>query len=299
MRNIVFFTEPKWAFGSIHYSLCKLLYPYDINAEVLSWENKYSLDVMKRISERTDYFVTTPVGVIWLLQYGILPKQIISVAHGQWDILLAKSKIGLDIYKYIHKYGTVSDILKQKSIEFGVDVDISVVPFGIHFDRFYSKPSNQLKNIGMGGEFESQNFFGHEIKRGRLVKQLASNINLNFIQHDSGHYLSVPSYYNKLDAVLMASSEEGAGLPMMEAAAAGRLTLGTPVGYFEHHGALGGGIHLPIDEDNFVQKGTEILNFYKNNSDEYVKMCNSIQEYARENYNWDEKYVQKWAEFLS
>lgn len=298
MKNIVFFTETKWAFGSIHYSLCKLLYQYGINAEVLNFFESYEIDVIKRISERTDYFVTTPVGVIWLLKYGILPRQIISVAHGQWDILLAKDKIGLEIYKYIHKYATVSDILKQKSIEFGINVDISVVPFGIHFDRFYSTPSNKLNNIGIGGAYESYNFFNNEIKRGKLVKQLANNTNLNFIQHNSGHYLSVASYYNKLDAVIMASTEEGAGLPMMEAAAAGRLTIGTPVGYFEHHGQNGGGIQLPIEENNFISKGTEVLNFYKENPEEYVKTCKSVQEYAREKYDWN-KYIQKWVELLS
>ena len=63
MKRVVFFTESKWAFGTIHYSLCRRLYERGITAEVLDFFQKYSQEEMAAISRHTDLFVTTPVGV--------------------------------------------------------------------------------------------------------------------------------------------------------------------------------------------------------------------------------------------
>ena len=298
MRNIVFFTEAKWAFGTIHNSLCKELYKYGINAELLDWEKQYSTDEIHRIADNTDYFVTTPVGIAYLINYNFPLEKIISVAHGQWDILLAKNHLGLDIYHKTAKFGAVSRILKDKAKEFGVPVECHEVPFGIHFDRFYSKPCDTLESVAMAGAYESFNFYGQEIKRGRLTESAMYGTGLNYVKHKFQHYLTMPSFYRSIGCVVMSSSEEGAGLPMMEAAAAGRLTLGTPVGYFEHNAPAGGGILLPIEENDFVKSLNQNLIHYKNNPQEYKQKCLDIQEFARENYDWS-KHIEPWVNFLS
>jgi glycosyltransferase involved in cell wall biosynthesis len=107
----------------------------------------------------------------------------------------------------------------------------------------------------------------------------------------------MPSFYKTVDSIVMASSEEGAGLPMMEAAAAGKLCIGTPVGYFEHNGPKGGGIVVPVEETQFIEKTANVLNFYKSDPAEYHKKCLDIQSYAREHYDWS-KFIEPWVNFL-
>jgi hypothetical protein len=295
--NIVFFTETKWAFGQIHNSLCKRLLPYGINAEVLDFFTQYTREEMLAISDNTEYFVTTPVGVGWLLQYDIPPQKIKSVAHAQWDILLSNSQIGTEVYKDLAGYGVVSVTLKEKSFDFGISRIPAVLNMGIEFDRFYAPVSQSLNKVGYAAAFESRNFAGEEIKRGRLVQTACDKVGLPLIRPQT-HYLGMPSFYKSVDAVVMSSTEEGAGLPMLEAAAAGKLCIGTPVGYFrENSRALRGGFAVHMAEDLFVQDVVGVLNYSKAYPEEYRKVCTDIQEYAREHYDWS-KHIDKWVVFL-
>ena len=295
MKKIIFYTENKWAFGQIHHSLVKLLYSHGVNAEVLDFYTQYTNHEMQCIQDHVDYFVTTPVGVGWLLNYRIRPEKIKSVAHAQWDILLSRSQIGTDIYYQLAAYGVVSETLKQKSLDFQIPRIPDVVHLGIEFDRYYAKPTGKLNTVGFAGAFEARNFAGEEIKRGRLVQQVCDHLMMPMILPKM-HYLAMPAFYQSVDCVIMASTEEGAGLPMMEAAAAGRLTMGTPVGYYGEtlHEQ---GIALPIDEQNFVKQCTAELNNYSRDSKLLTTMCEANQQYARENWDWH-KHIDSWVEFL-
>jgi glycosyltransferase involved in cell wall biosynthesis len=104
-------------------------------------------------------------------------------------------------------------------------------------------------------------------------------------------------YYKGVDSVIMSSTEEACGLPMLEAAAAGRLCIGTPVGYFAENGLKGGGIQVSLEENQFVNEVSAILNYYKNNPDQYRRKCLDIQEYARYNYDWS-KVIDQWIELF-
>ena len=44
MKRIIFFIEPEWAYGVIHYDLVKWLQPYNIRASVMSWTRQYTVD---------------------------------------------------------------------------------------------------------------------------------------------------------------------------------------------------------------------------------------------------------------
>lgn len=295
MKRIIFYTETRWAFGTIHYSLVKLLYQHGINAEVLDFYTQYSAAEMQAIQDSIDYFVTTPVGVGWLLNYGIVPEKIKSIAHAQWDMLLSKSQIGVSIYDQLAGYAVVSDTLKQKSEEFQIPRTPDVVHLGIEFDRFYSKPVSKLQTVGFAGAFEARNFAGEEIKRGRLVQQVCDQLTMPLILPKM-HYLAMPKFYQSVDCVIMASTEEGAGLPMMEAAAAGRLTMGTPVGYYgetlhEH------GIELPLNEQDFVKQCKAEITKYNLDSKLLTATCEANQQYARENWDWH-KHIESWVNFL-
>ena len=84
---------------------------------------------------------------------------------------------------------------------------------------------------------------------------------------------------------------------MMECAAAGRLPLGTPVGYFEENAPQGGGILLPLDEASFMQEAQVQLNFYKKNKISFIGRCKEIKEYALEFYDWRVK-IASWIKLF-
>jgi glycosyltransferase involved in cell wall biosynthesis len=302
MKKVIFYTQNRWAFGSIHHALAKELYKYGIIANLLDWTQQYSLDEIRLLNDTYDLFVTNPEAVIHLNRLGIPPDKLATVAHGQWDMLLARRDFGNVFYNQIKKFGVVSNILKTKAQEFGIGRIPDVIPFGIHFDLFYRKPSDTLTKIGYGGAKETKNFFDIEIKRGHLVKQTVQKIpEIQLIEHNFYNWMCMPGYYNTVDAIAVSSIEESAGLPSMEAAAAGRLVLSTPVGYFEEYGPRGGGVVLPMghpEENQYCDALQESLVYYQKNPEAYNKKCLDIQEFARENYSWS-RHIEAWVNFLS
>jgi glycosyltransferase involved in cell wall biosynthesis len=230
MKRVLFYTQNRWAFGSIHHGLCKELYKHGIYANLLDWTIPYSQHEFDFLNRTYDVFVTTPEAVIPLHQRGIALNKIVSIAHGQWDILLAKRNSGVDFYSRLKGYAVISDVLKNKSIEFGVNRIPDIVKLGIHTDVFKRNISDRLLVVGYAGMKETKNFFGEEIKRGKLVEDAVTGMNVDLRSFPEMNHLCMPSYYGIVDCVVMSSTEEAGGLPMMEAAAAGRLTIGTPVG---------------------------------------------------------------------
>jgi len=73
---------------------------------------------------------------------------------------------------------------------------------------------------------------GVEQKRGRLAQSCAEEAGLEFKRTEDTPMDQMPDFYASIDALIMPSLQEGAGLPALEAAAAGRLVIGTPVGHF-------------------------------------------------------------------
>jgi glycosyltransferase involved in cell wall biosynthesis len=107
----------------------------------------------------------------------------------------------------------------------------------------------------------------------------------------------MPGFYKKVDAIVAASTEEGAGLPVMEGGAAGKLVISTAVGHWNQRIGNAGGYAVPVDEEAFLEKTVEILSYYKDNPDKYRQRCLEIQNHAQ-SYDW--KYViDKWVSILS
>lgn len=299
MLKVLFYTQNRWAFGTIHHALCKELYKHNIYANLLDWTQPYSDDEIKLLNNTYDIFVTNPEAVIPLHSRGIPLNKIITIAHAEWDLLLAKNNNGIDFFNEVKGFAVISDILVTKSSEFGITRIPKITPIAIHFDMFYSKIHSELKTLGYAGLTERLNFSGIEVKRGHLVQQVIDEIEgINLVVHGNYNHLCMPSYYKTIDALIMSSSEEAGGLPIMEAAAAGRLVLGTPLGNFEHNASKGGGIELPLSEIEFVQKAKEYLVYYRDNPLEYKQKCESIQQFARENYDWS-YVINKWIELLT
>jgi hypothetical protein len=67
----------------------------------------------------------------------------------------------------------------------------------------------------------------------------------------------------------------------MEAAAAGRLVISTPVGEFPYQASLGAGITAPLSPDEYKEFAVDRLRYYREHSVEYVEICRQIQEKAK------------------
>ena len=310
MTKVLFFTQNRWAFGSLHQGLIKELYKHGVYANLLDYTVGYSQEEFDFLIDTYDYFVTNPESIPPLMSYRVPLNKIVAVAHAEWDIYVAARDLVHNTTNYydIHSYGCISDKLVDmfNSLNPHSKVKAQRVTNGINFDAFYAKPSESLRKIGFGGKMVGCNFFGVDIKRGHLVQKVSELINvdtgftgiyIDFIPNRTYHYLAMPGYYKTVDALIMASTEEAAGMPMLEAAAAGRLCIGTPVGYFKDNGLKGGGHIVNLNEENFIEETLDILQLYKYNNDAYKKKCLDIQEYAKENYDWN-KVVNQWIELF-
>jgi hypothetical protein len=295
LKKIIFFTSNEWAFGSIHNALSKMLYTFGILSEVLDWTKGYWFEEMQSIINGCDYFITHPCAFkIITEEYKIPNEKIILVAHGQSEILLSLQKNDKSIFNNVHKYAVVSNILKEKSIEFGITRIPEVLRVGVHFDRYYRKVPTTLNSVGYASEYEVKNYFGVEIKRGRLVKEASEISNIRFVDNKKYHYLSTPDFYHKVDCVAMASIEDSIGLPMLEASCAGRLPIGTPVGY---HAEFKNGIVTPLEEHQYVKFVSETINYYRDNPISFTQKCKEVQEFAKENFDWSHN-IYTWVNLI-
>ena len=299
MKRVLFYTQNRWAFGSIHHALCKELYQHGIYANLLDWMQHYSMEELALIDRTYDIIVTNPEAVeLYLAKWGFDRKKIVVIAHAQWDLLKAQAEGGTEFLSEVRNYAVISDVLARKSAEIGIARTPKITPLGIHTDMFSADIAPALRTVGYAGAPTGANFAGVDIKRGHLVETAVSGVDgLTLQTHGFYNHLCMPAYYKLIDGLVVSSSEEAGGLPAMEAAAAGRLVIGTPVGYFEHNGDQGGGITVPVEPEAFVAKTQEHLAYYRDNPVQYRLKCESIQQYARDNYDWS-KVIDAWLEVI-
>jgi len=280
--------------------MAKELWKHGIYANLLDWTQGYTAEEFKLLRDSYDVFVTMPDAVLSLhYRYGVELERIITIAHGQWDILLAKQQADQDFYPKLKGFGVISNILKQKCYEWKISRIPNVVELGIHVDIYNYEPSESLSRVGYAGSGETTNWFGQEIKRPKLIERLVSEVdNIELIKHKFYNYLAMPAYYNQVDCVIMSSIEEAGGLPMMECAAAGRLPIGTPVGYFEENANKGGGVLLPLEESDFLREGKVWLDYYRQNPSMYRAKCKEARDFAKQNYDWSVK-IEPWIGLLT
>jgi glycosyltransferase involved in cell wall biosynthesis len=193
-------------------------------------------------------------------------------------------------------YSVVSDWLKQQSIELGVERIPAVTPIGINYKSFFNWPSRELRTVGYAGAINPDNIHRH-IKRPWLIQQAAAAAGLDLkIAHGyHNSWVTMPGYYKTVDAVVIASTEEGAGLPALEAAAAGKLVISTPVGIWLAQ-AGDSGHTVPIEETAFVEATVGWLNHYRDNPVEYQIKCAETQQHARR-YDWA-NVIHHWIELI-
>lgn len=295
--KILFFTQNRWAFGSIHHGLCKELWKYGHYANLLDWDIGYGRNEMKAIADTYDVFITQPDGVESLESYGIPLDRIVAVGHGEWDIHYAKQNAKKDFYPLLRGFGVISNVLEQKCAEIGLSRVPEVVQLGLHTCLYDFAIPDRLESVGYAGALASNNWHGTEIKRGWLVEKACQKAGLPLEKKEIWNNLAMPGYYNQVDAVVMSSIEEAGGLPMMECAAAGRLPIGTPVGYFAENAINGAGVLVPMDAEEFVEVTASTLFAYKNNPAMYRAKCAEAREYAIQNYDWGVR-IAEWINLI-
>lgn len=299
MKRVLFFTQNRWAFGSIHHGLAKELWKHGIYANLLDWTQGYTAEEFKLLRDSYDVFVTMPDAVLALhYRYGVELERIVAVAHGQWDILLAKQQADQDFYPKLGGFGVISEVLKGKCCEWGISRIPKIAELGIHVDVYDGQVAEKLEVVGYGGSGETKNWFGVEIKRPKLIELAIEKSGLELKKHQFYNHLAMPAYYRQVGAVVMGSIEEAGGLLMMECAAAGRLPIGTPVGYFAENASKGGGVLVPMDDDEFVNVTSMILKDFKNDPRAYRLKCEMAREYARKNYDWSVK-IKNWIDLFT
>ena len=287
MKRIAFFTYNEWAFGSIHKALIKELYKNGIDSNIIDWNISYSREEFNAFMDTYDVFVTVPGNAITaLLSYGVPYSNIIAIAHGRYDIQFGISE-GND-FNALRAYGGVSLDLSHFSQQNGINKEFHVVRNGINFDEFYRPVAEELNVIGYSGVIEKDNPHSNikDWKRGYLVQDIASKTNTKILLPSKRSHLAMSAYYKDIDCLMVSSTEqESCGLPLLEAAAAGRLPISTLTGINRDFDKPTG-IILPMEEERYLSGGINSINLLKENPHLFNQLCTNAQEFARMHYDW-------------
>lgn len=297
--KILIYGYPRWSHGRVYYDLCKHLCARGYVVDIIDWQQDHS-EYFEKLAGYYDFFMTAPDGVRTLMDaYGVPPERMIVVSHHEMDIRILTEQMGADIFDRFAAYGVVSYFVYCASMMQGVRRPPQVASLGIDYSTFFMPVPERLETVGYASSM-SVTTFGVEWKRGHLAEAAAREAGLVFkVAGSTGHQTSfhdMPDFYRTVEAVLTSSISEAAQLPVMEAAAAGRLVIGTPVGHFPLKAYQGGGIIAPIEADKFVAFVAEQLRYYRNNPSALVEKCQSIQEAA---HGFDWKYaIGDWVELI-
>ena len=297
--RVAFWFYDEWAHGTIHKALVKEFYKRGIYADLIPWQKKYAKDEKRAMVDTYDIWVSSPGRALNLLinHWKVERNRIVMISHGEWDVAEAV-KHNNDL-STIKGYGVISKRLIKYSMTKGITAPISLLQNGIMFDTFYRKPHDTLNNIGYAGKLKWEHHYDNvtDLKRSYLVTNIAEKTNTPVVLPGYRSHLAMPGFYKDVDCIMMSSDiQEACGLPIMEAAAAGRLPIAARVGINADMDNPTG-IILPVDEEGFVREGIEVIKELKDNPGLYKRKCLEAQEFAREHYDWS-KVIDPWINLI-
>lgn len=298
--KVVFFVYEEWCFGAIHHGLERELHKYGIQGTLISWNKTYDRKYFDHLNKIYDVFVTVPSESIHILHggYGIPKDKIVLTFHGSYEVYwCVENKIDLREFKSI---GAVCPDLVTLIKQLYKDIDVKLLQNGIVFDDFYQKPSEKLNVLGYAGTMNSVNKYVSKNcwKRRHLIEGGAKDANITLKDcRDRFPFIAMPSVYSEFDAVAVASTEiETCGMPIMEAAACGRVPLTTNVGIVKHLGKSPG-IVLPMEPELYIKELSENLTKLSNDPNLHYRMCREAQDFAKEYYDWP-KVIHDWIDLF-
>lgn len=283
MKSVLFFTQPRWAFAQIHHALIKRLWEHNIYAHLLDWTQNYTPDEWKYFNDKYDLFLTTPEAAHMLRNAGISYSRIASVVHCERDMAIAIHENGKEFFKELHSFGGVNRFLVDTAKQMGIEREMTVTPIGIDTKHFFCPVRDTMSVVGYAGAMEGWLSHGPEIKRGRLYTRVMEETGIQSRIHKSYHHLAMPGFYKEIDAVMVTSSYETVGLPILEASAAGRLVISTEVGYANGKQ----GILCRMPDEEFIADAKEALLYYYHNPRSYRRICEVNQDYTMAHHDWD------------
>ncbi|RAZ89360.1 hypothetical protein DPM33_17385 [Mesorhizobium hawassense] len=298
-RKILIYGYPKWSHGRVYYDLSRHLHDRGHLVDILDWQQNHAAYATE-LFPYYDFIISALDGISTLTdQYSVPFDKIIAISHHEFDIRMLIEQKGIEVFDKFANYGVVSEYVYCASMMRGVRRAPMVASLGINFDEFYADLPETLATVGYASSM-SVRTFGVEWKRGELAEAAAADAGLTFkIAGSTGNQTSfhdMPAFYRSVDAIVTSSISEAAQLPVMEAAAAGRLVIGTPVGHFPLKAYQGAGIIAPIEAGKFRAFTAATLSYYKNTPKEFVKKCSSIQE-AAQVFDW--KYqINEWVDLI-
>jgi hypothetical protein len=290
MRKILFFTSTVWALGVLHASLSKRLLAHGIHADVLDWRASYTQEEFQHLMRVYDYFLVTPdsLNILHSSEHYRVPlNRIFTIAHHTEDLVVAGKRMGgFDFLNEVAGLGAVNeDIAAEAASRLGITRAFKLVTNGVETAMFAGPPAISLNAIGHVGPHTLTWDNVEDCKRPGLLDEVLQGLPLVHKQQPRQHYMAMPSRYWDIDATLVTSSYESCGLPALETAAAGRLVVSTPTGYFRKH-YQGLGALCSLEPKAFVQDARAILLHYKDSPQQYRERCQTAQEYCRQHFDW-------------
>jgi len=291
-NSVLFYTQNQWAFGQIHHALIKRLWEHGIYAHLLDFYSEYSPQEYELLNDSFETFVTTPEAVARLVHFGIAPEKIVAIAHAERDVVGGASSSPASIFYRLKGFGVINPLLSAIWKSVGIFREPTVVRNGVDFDHFYAPISRELRTVGYAGATHHPMSNGRDCKRSYLIERVRQGSEVEFKLFPRVNHLCMAGYYQAISSVLITSDYEACGLPILEAASAGRLVISANVGYFDGaHGAL-----CRRADDEFVLDAQNALAKYKDPI-LYREACEKAQQYAREHYDW-KHVLQDWLELL-
>ena len=298
-KKLLIYGYPLWSHGRVYYDLCRHLWDRGYIVDILNWQGSHSA-YFGELDSFYDFFITALDGVSGLVNnYGVAYERIIGLSHHEFDIRMLVEQKGLEAFDKLANYGVVSEFLYSRSLMLGVPRIPKVASLGVNFAEFHMEIPSRLETVGYASSMSAKTY-GVEWKRGELAEAAAREAGLAF--HVAGSTASqrsfhdMPDFYRTVDAVVTSSISEANALPVMEAAAAGRLVIGTPVGNFPRNAYEGAGIIAPIEPDKFKEFTAATLRYYKDNPTEFVRKCQDIQKAATK-LDW-KHMIGDWIELI-
>lgn len=288
--KLAIFVDTGWSLGQIYREVAQA-----VGADLMDWQTPYPPSSFSQY----DRILTLPhAGSTFLVtQHGVPREKIILVAHAECDIQQLLRRERGDTWGRYAGYAVVSDTLACSSLSLGITRVPTVLRQGIPCDVYDMPIPERLRTVGYAALMERTNEYAVEIKRGSLAKKAAARAGLNF-KIATGHTREqMPDFYRGVDALILSSLQEGGAMPPYEAAAAGRLVIGTPVGDFPRLCLEGMDILGPLNDRAFEDFAVAELLKYKSDIGLFHMRCDSIKSSARCNRDWN-VVMPEWERFI-
>ncbi len=296
MKKILFYIHNGWVFGKIHNELIKALSP-DVYCDILCWTIKSSKHEFDLISQKYDYFVSTPEGCFALFdKYGVPLEKCIGVVHQDWDVYSPLRKgVPKEHFDKLAGYGVIAPILKSISLTHGIGRVPDLLRIGVFQNNYPRNKTSTPKRIGYFAK-SSRVDQGFDVKRGHLVESVAAKTSLTLVRNEGVHFLGVEKLYDGIDLVICPSLVEGNPYPMLEAFACGIPCLSTPVGIAGDYLRTGGGVLLPMGADDLVYSASYEIGKMLQNNNYYRQLAEESYEIGK-SIDWS-RIRESWINYL-